>query len=122
MQLVVNTCALRVGRMHLAMNAGEPSFGKGLIQRTFALPNGGALKLTIGALMSAIRRRVWSVNDSSTGAILKEGGSPMGVAGPLGRFVKGTRAHRAGHRGAVVNSRAIAYHCPRLLTNLLNIL
>lgn len=41
-----------------ALLLGEPSFGKGLIQRTFALPNGGALKLTIGEYLRPNMQRV----------------------------------------------------------------
>lgn len=41
-----------------AVLVGEHSFGKGLIQRVFPMPNGGALKLTIGEYLRPNRAKV----------------------------------------------------------------
>jgi carboxyl-terminal processing protease len=37
---------------------GENTFGKGLIQRVFPMPNGGALKLTIGEYLRPNKAKV----------------------------------------------------------------
>ena len=37
---------------------GEASFGKSLIQRVFPMPNGGALKLTIGEFLTPSHGRI----------------------------------------------------------------
>mmetsp|Transcript_25961 Transcript_25961/g.54598 ORF Transcript_25961/g.54598 Transcript_25961/m.54598 type:complete len:171 (-) Transcript_25961:212-724(-) len=58
---------------------GTKSFGKGLIQHTFPMPDGGGLKLTIGEFLRPSLRHVTSVFDAgfydkNTGAFVGGGG------------------------------------------------